>query len=91
MSGNGQSTLVIRGGMLIDGAGNPPVENRALVVEGNRIRSIGPSAAGRGHGRPGDRGRRRRGILDHARADPLAPSPGRLAFREIEGRKTRAA
>jgi imidazolonepropionase-like amidohydrolase len=35
------STLVILNGMLIDGAGNPPTPNEAIVVQGNRIRSIG--------------------------------------------------
>ncbi len=34
-------TLVIRNGTLIDGTGRAPVANEALVVEGNRIRSIG--------------------------------------------------
>jgi ABC transporter substrate binding protein len=37
----GERTLVIRDGTLIDGSGRPPVQNDALVVEGNRIRSIG--------------------------------------------------
>jgi imidazolonepropionase-like amidohydrolase len=35
------STLVILNGTLIDGAGNPPTPNEAIVVQGNRIRSIG--------------------------------------------------
>jgi imidazolonepropionase-like amidohydrolase len=34
-------TLIIRNGTLIDGSGRPPVPNDALVVEGNRIRSVG--------------------------------------------------
>ena len=34
-------TLVIRNGTLIDGSGRPPTPNEALVVDGNRIRSIG--------------------------------------------------
>jgi imidazolonepropionase-like amidohydrolase len=34
-------TLVIRNGTLIDGAGGPPHKNDALVIEGNRIKSIG--------------------------------------------------
>lgn len=33
--------LVIRGGTLIDGTGNPPLENGVIVVEGERIKSIG--------------------------------------------------
>jgi imidazolonepropionase-like amidohydrolase len=35
-------TLVLRHGTLIDGSGGPPVANDALVIEGNRIRSVGP-------------------------------------------------
>lgn len=35
------ATLVILNGTLIDGAGNPPTPNEAIVVQGNRIRSIG--------------------------------------------------
>jgi imidazolonepropionase-like amidohydrolase len=35
------STLVILNGTLIDGSGHPPVPNEAIVVEGNRIRSVG--------------------------------------------------
>jgi imidazolonepropionase-like amidohydrolase len=35
------STLVILHGTMIDGSGNPPVPNEAIVIEGNRIRSIG--------------------------------------------------
>ena len=34
-------TLVVENGTLIDGSGRPPVQNEALVVEGNRIKSIG--------------------------------------------------
>ncbi len=41
MSDNGKKTIVIQGGTLIDGAGDAPVENDALVIEGNRIRSMG--------------------------------------------------
>ena len=35
------STLVIRNGTLIDGTGSPPLRNDALVIEGNRIASVG--------------------------------------------------
>jgi imidazolonepropionase-like amidohydrolase len=35
------STLVILNGTLIDGSGNPPAPNEAIVIEGNRIRSVG--------------------------------------------------
>ena len=38
-------TLVILNGTLIDGSGRPPVANDAIVVEGNRIRSVGPLPA----------------------------------------------
>jgi imidazolonepropionase-like amidohydrolase len=34
--------LVLLGGTLIDGAGNPPVENSAIVIQGDRIIAAGP-------------------------------------------------
>ena len=40
-NGNGKKTLVIRNGTLIDGASNAASENDAIVVVGNRIRSVG--------------------------------------------------
>ena len=40
MGSNG-TTTVIRNGTLIDAAGNPPTPNEAVVIEGNRIRSVG--------------------------------------------------
>ena len=42
MSTNGKVTLVIRNGTLIDGMGNPATANDAIVIEGNRISSVGP-------------------------------------------------
>ena len=45
MGGNDKKTLVVRNGTLIDGSGKPPEENDALVIEGNRIRSVGPVPA----------------------------------------------
>jgi imidazolonepropionase-like amidohydrolase len=39
-------TLVIRNGTLIDGAGAPPARNDAIVIEGNRIKSVGPLPPG---------------------------------------------
>src|SRR5262245_10297153 len=42
MQDSSTQRLVIRHGTLIDGAGGPPMANDALVIEGNRIRSIGP-------------------------------------------------
>ena len=41
MGSNGKQTTVIRNGTLIDGSGNPPTQNEAIVIEGNRIRSVG--------------------------------------------------
>src|ERR1700691_2250560 len=38
----GGRLLVIRTGTLIDGSGETPRRNDALVIAGNRIRSIGP-------------------------------------------------
>ena len=42
MSGNGTKNLVIVNGTLIDGSGNLPTSNEAIVIEGNRIKSTGP-------------------------------------------------
>jgi imidazolonepropionase-like amidohydrolase len=39
-------TLVIQNGTLIDGTGSSPVANKALVISGNRIRSVGALPAG---------------------------------------------
>ena len=33
-------TVVIRNGTLIDGSGEPPVRNDAIVISGNRIKSL---------------------------------------------------
>ena len=41
MPSHNSKTLVIRHGTLIDGAGHPAMANDTIVVEGNRIRSIG--------------------------------------------------
>jgi imidazolonepropionase-like amidohydrolase len=41
MANQGKQTLVIQNGTLIDGAGNPPTLNQAMVIEGNRITHIG--------------------------------------------------
>ncbi len=45
MAAESKKTIVIQGGTLIDGAGNAPVDNEALLIAGNRIRSIGPLPA----------------------------------------------
>jgi imidazolonepropionase-like amidohydrolase len=37
-------TLVLAGGRLIDGFGGPPLENAAIVIDGNTIREVGPEA-----------------------------------------------
>jgi imidazolonepropionase-like amidohydrolase len=39
--GKTAKTLVIRNGVLIDGTGAAPQENDAIVIEGNRIKSVG--------------------------------------------------
>ena len=36
-----KKTLVIRNGTLIDGSGQPASRNDAIVIEGNRIKSVG--------------------------------------------------
>jgi imidazolonepropionase-like amidohydrolase len=41
MSANGKKTIVISNGTLIDGNGNAPVRNEALVIQGNRVKSTG--------------------------------------------------
>src|ERR1700731_2383020 len=41
MSASAKKTLLIRNGTLIDGSGGPAVRNDAIVIEGNRIKSIG--------------------------------------------------
>jgi hypothetical protein len=41
MSSNGQRTIVISDGTLIDGTGNAPTRNDSIVIEGNRIKSTG--------------------------------------------------
>ena len=41
MGSNGTQTTVIQNGILIDGTGSPPTQNDAIVIEGNRIRSVG--------------------------------------------------
>ena len=34
-------TLVIRNGTLIDGSGKPSSRNDAIVIEGNKVKSVG--------------------------------------------------
>ena len=41
MGGNSKKTMVIRNGTLIDGSGSPSIQNEAIVIEGERIRSTG--------------------------------------------------
>src|SRR6266496_4344518 len=41
MSGNDKKTIVISNGTLIDGTGNSPSRNEAIVIQGNRIKSTG--------------------------------------------------
>src|SRR5258706_16296690 len=42
MSATAKKTLVVRNGTLIDGSGKPAARNDAIVIEGNRIKSVGP-------------------------------------------------
>lgn len=46
MASNKNKATVIRNGTLIDSNGGPPVDNDAIVVDGNRITSVGPVPAG---------------------------------------------
>src|SRR5260221_4242862 len=39
-----KKTLVVRNGTLIDGSGRPPARNDAILIEGNRIKSVGALA-----------------------------------------------
>src|SRR5882672_10929811 len=41
----GAPTLVVRGGVLIDGTGAAPVENAAVVIRGGRIVQVGKAGA----------------------------------------------
>src|SRR5215475_13381140 len=41
MSGKDKKTIVISNGTLIDGTGNAPSRNEAIVIQGNRIKSTG--------------------------------------------------
>ena len=41
MTAASKKTLVIRNGTLIDGSGQPSSRNDAIVIEGNRIKSVG--------------------------------------------------
>jgi imidazolonepropionase-like amidohydrolase len=41
MNSRNETTLVIQHGTLIDGSGRPATVNDAIVIEGNRIRSVG--------------------------------------------------
>ncbi|MGY9106719.1 MAG: amidohydrolase family protein, partial [Alphaproteobacteria bacterium] len=37
----GQQTVVIQGGTLIDGLGGAPIANSVIVIEGDRITAVG--------------------------------------------------
>src|ERR671924_422888 len=50
MGSQGQQTLVIQNGTLIDGSGSPSTLNQAIVIEGNRLKSIGPLPEDLAHG-----------------------------------------
>src|SRR5258708_26318686 len=38
-----EQILVIRGGLLVDGTGRPPIDNSVIVIEGDRFKAIGRS------------------------------------------------
>ncbi|MGH7246554.1 MAG: amidohydrolase family protein [Pseudomonadota bacterium] len=42
MNGSAPHIIVIRNGTLIDGSGSPAQRNEAIVIEGSRIKSVGP-------------------------------------------------
>ena len=44
MPATSRKTLVVRNGTLIDGSGKPAARNDAIVIEGNRIKSVGAAA-----------------------------------------------
>ncbi len=46
MASNKNKATVIRNGTLIDSSGGPPVENDAIVIEGDHIISVGPVPGG---------------------------------------------
>jgi imidazolonepropionase-like amidohydrolase len=50
MDSQGTDTIIIEQGTLIDGSGNTPIPNQAIVIEGNRITSIGPLPENIRHG-----------------------------------------
>jgi imidazolonepropionase-like amidohydrolase len=53
--GSQRKKIIIQNGTLIDGSGNPPIPNQAIVIEGHRITSVGPLPADvrhDGHGHP---------------------------------------
>jgi imidazolonepropionase-like amidohydrolase len=39
------AVTVLKGARIIDGTGNPPLENGAVVIKGNQITAVGPSAS----------------------------------------------
>jgi len=38
------TVTVLKGARIIDGTGNPPIENGAVVIKGNQITAVGPAA-----------------------------------------------
>src|SRR5215211_3836718 len=38
-----EQTLLVQGGMLIDGTGRPPIENSAIVIRNGRFTAVGKS------------------------------------------------
>ena len=39
------AVTVLKGARIIDGTGNPPIENGAVVIKGNQITAVGPAAS----------------------------------------------
>jgi len=42
MSDQHSSLKLVRAGLLIDGSGNPPLENAAILINGSEIAAVGP-------------------------------------------------
>jgi Amidohydrolase family len=43
LAGASAQTLVLQGGMLIDGTGRPPISDSVIVIEGDRFKAVGRS------------------------------------------------
>ena len=89
MAAASKKTLVVRNGTLIDGSGKPSARNDAIVIEGNRIKSVGALPPDvQLEDRRNGRGDRRRRAVDHARPD-RRPLPRLLRLSADQGRGQR--